>query len=85
MGSKQRVAVSDIVKTLFATNQQTITKEKAVQLFDQVFRQAKEADRVLDYGMAHPYVPFILSLSLARIHFRMSFYPPSADQPNPPH
>jgi hypothetical protein len=57
MAPKQQVLVADIVKTLQATNQRLITKEKALQLFDDVFRQPKEADQVLDREMTHAYVP----------------------------
>jgi hypothetical protein len=56
MAFKQQVAVADIVKTLLATNQRLITKQEALQCFDEVFRQASEADQVLEEELTQAYV-----------------------------
>lgn len=56
MAFKQQVAVADIVKALLATNQRLITKQEALQCFDEVFRQAREADQVLDKELTQAYV-----------------------------
>jgi hypothetical protein len=53
MAIKQQAAVNDIVNALLDKNQALITKEEALQSLDQVFRQAREADQLLDSELNH--------------------------------
>lgn len=53
MAIKQKAAVDDIVGALLDRSEALITKEEALQTLDQVFREAREADQLLDSELTH--------------------------------